>query len=360
MESRHKGAIEAEAHRISEEVTREAQERARSQALARTTPLMPAPPPINAQRVLPVRMPLQRILVPLDGTPEAERALPHAAALARIAHAAVTLVHVSPPDLPHPAALLDHIAAGIVPPDDALPSDISAYLAALWARLRETVPGVAFQVLSAASPTRALLGYEQRAHVDLVVLATRRHARGDGYPIGHLAESLLRHGGAPLLLIPPEAIVPSAGHPPFARVLVPLDGSALAEAALAPLLTLLTAESDTTPTRVLLLTSEEQLVIRPDSEDYLDDTRRLLIGAVPHAAGVVTTLIQSGPPAESIVRATHAFTNDDDAPAPCDLLIMATHGRGGLGRWFFGSVAESVLVACIVPILLIYPTTFVQ
>lgn len=57
----------------------------------------------------------------------------------------------------------------------------------------------------------------------------------------------------------------------------------------------------------------------------------------------VTTELRRGHPAEEIVAATR----------PGDLVIMSTHGRGGLGRWFLGSIAEDVVRHATVPVTLV-------
>ena len=60
-----------------------------------------------------------------------------------------------------------------------------------------------------------------------------------------------------------------------------------------------------------------------------------------------TTALEQGTPAEEIVAATR----------PGDLVVMSTHGRGGLGRWFLGSVAEEVVRRATVPVMLVRTAT---
>lgn len=63
---------------------------------------------------------------------------------------------------------------------------------------------------------------------------------------------------------------------------------------------------------------------------------------------VVRTGVLLGSPAEEIVSII------DEVEA--DLVLMATHGRSGVGRWAYGSVAEKVLRASSVPVLVVRPT----
>jgi nucleotide-binding universal stress UspA family protein len=132
-------------------------------------------------------------------------------------------------------------------------------------------------------------------------------------------------------------------------ILVPLDGSPLAELALSPAVKLARAND----AKVVLLRAAEayttvtdpaeaQVGVLREAENYLAGVRsRLLDGGM----SVIETSVWYGPPAEAIVEAArhHAV----------DLLVMSSHGRSGLGRLLLGSVAESVLRATRTPILLI-------
>src|SRR5690242_7339007 len=106
------GKVEAEARRVSEEVTRAAQRRVRearmlssANAAIPATPATPMTPaaPREGETPLPTPKTLQRLLVALDGTRLGERVFPYVAALARLTGAQVLLAHVTPTE---PAAVL--------------------------------------------------------------------------------------------------------------------------------------------------------------------------------------------------------------------------------------------------------------
>jgi nucleotide-binding universal stress UspA family protein len=134
-------------------------------------------------------------------------------------------------------------------------------------------------------------------------------------------------------------------------VLVPLDGSSLAEGALAPavgfakagakLVLLRAVEAHGTP---FVDPAEAQVAAIEEGENYLAGVaaRARLAGATD-----VETSVWYGPPVRAIVDAA-AFRK-------ADLIVMSTHGRSGLGRIVLGSVAESVLRATATPILLLRP-----
>jgi nucleotide-binding universal stress UspA family protein len=135
------------------------------------------------------------------------------------------------------------------------------------------------------------------------------------------------------------------------RILVPLDGSELAEAALADAFDLAAGEGT-----VLLVRATEAHVlpgrdpIQPqidavaDAESYMTALKGKL---ERRNLRNVETHVWYGPAAASIIDAAKAHK--------ADLIVMSTHGRSGIGRLVCGSVAESVLRGTTVPILLRRP-----
>jgi nucleotide-binding universal stress UspA family protein len=134
------------------------------------------------------------------------------------------------------------------------------------------------------------------------------------------------------------------------KILVPLDGSMLAETALpaacsiaardGAAMSLLRAAEATTlsPSDTI----EAQVKAVREAEEYLAHVVERL-----KARGIdrVETHVWYGPAAASIVEAA--------AAQKIDLIVMSTHGHSGLGRLVFGSVAESVLRGTRVPILIV-------
>ncbi len=134
------------------------------------------------------------------------------------------------------------------------------------------------------------------------------------------------------------------------KMLIPLDGSPLAEAVLpravelakdsgAKVELLRAVEAYTLPG---VDPTEAQIKVVEEGEAYLRDVAGRL-----KAEGVrsVETSVWYGPAANAIVEAARLHK--------VDLIAMTTHGRSGLGRLILGSVAESVLRGTTVPILLI-------
>lgn len=141
----------------------------------------------------------------------------------------------------------------------------------------------------------------------------------------------------------------------YKRLLVPLDGSELAEAALehaeqlarqfqAELILLRAVVSPyaiVAPDLVLASSAPDMREIANSAENYLKSIASELV-----ATGIeARTVICEGPVAEAILDHAHALD--------VDCIIMSTHGRGGISRWVYGSVAERVLQGAGCPVLLI-------
>jgi nucleotide-binding universal stress UspA family protein len=137
------------------------------------------------------------------------------------------------------------------------------------------------------------------------------------------------------------------------RILVPLDGSEMAEAAIPDALGMARSGSSTlmlvraANARSLPGTDVigEQIEAVREAEEYLAAMKEKL---EKEGARQVQTHVWYGPAAPALVEAARV--------QKADLIVMSTHGRSGLGRLIFGSVAESVLRGTTVPILLVRPT----
>jgi nucleotide-binding universal stress UspA family protein len=134
------------------------------------------------------------------------------------------------------------------------------------------------------------------------------------------------------------------------RILVPLDGSALAESALPPAVELARPAGAT----LLLIRAAEARVV--PGADPVGAQVEVVLEAEAYLEGVAARLREQGtlaveptvwygPAVASIVDAARA--------GRIDLIVMTTHGRSGLGRLILGSVAESVLRGTSTPILLL-------
>lgn len=175
---------------------------------------------------------VKAILVPLDGSPFGEHALPFALCLARRAQAAVKLLHVHQitPLVPDAGgAFLDHLEL-------ALKKEERNYLDEIAHKLAALAPALTFHpVLLAGEAAGVIEEYVEREKIDLVVMST--HGRGalGRFWLGSVADDLVRHLAVPILLVRPgDEPVDLGKEPVLARFLLPLDGTPLAEQILEP------------------------------------------------------------------------------------------------------------------------------
>ena len=298
-----------------------------------------------------------RILVPLDGSALAECALPHAAALAAAISAEVVLVRaVSTP----PASCGDGSATT---EEERYLQHAGRMLAGPEIRVQTAV--------RCGKPAEAILRTVSQERADLVVMATHARSGVGRWLSGSVAEAVLNDSPVPVLLVrawEPERVQPRLQS--HSTVLVPLDGSAFAEQALpvagrlASILDgeLVLLQAVWTPDSVFrapLLSATWPLTSEAEDDDgpsgYLglleDEARKYLTGVAGRFAPQLraTWDVRVGStPASAIVDGCRGHA--------AALVVMCTHGRTGVQRLAFGSVAAEVLRRGCTPLLLVPPS----
>jgi nucleotide-binding universal stress UspA family protein len=305
---------------------------------------------------------ISSILVPLDGSSFGEHAIPLAINLARRAGAKLHLVHVHqavPPATVAGVTVMDAI-------DTHLRQDEQAYLTDVVRRLGDRATARTSTALLDGDVTPALKDHASRIGADLVVMSTHGRGAFGRFWLGSVADELLREMPRPILLVRPHEGKPDFHREPVLQnILVPLDGSELAERVLPSAMALAELFDGT-----LSLLRIVQPVIRPsylhegsgvmglthslleevqslqcqrrdDAQVYLDRIAERVAGK---GCRVRTRVIIDEQPAIGILveaQSSHA-----------DLIAMETHGRRGLSRLFLGSVADKVVRSGVVPVLL--------
>lgn len=206
-----------------------------------------------------------------------------------------------------------------------------------------------------------LATYIATTRPDLVVMTTHGRHGLARFWLGSIADGLVRHINVPLLLVRPspdhtEAVPKEL----FIRIIVPLDGSALAEAILPSVLAL----GDLMPARYTLvsvvepfISLDEELSRRVPSPAH-QQTRHLAGLANTYLESVAERLRAEGRLVQTAVRlGPHPATAilDEAGRQEADLIAMATHGRSGLRRFQLGSVTDKVLRSASAPVLMLRP-----
>jgi nucleotide-binding universal stress UspA family protein len=145
----------------------------------------------------------RRILVAVDGSPDAEIALRHAATLARDQHARLILLTVVPPAPPHMAA-----AAGAAVPAGEVER---AYVTALRRAAEALPPDLSVETrVCQGPPARRILDVAERAGCDLIVMGYHGHGRLHAALMGSVSRSVMHDTALPVLLMRADAHAPAA------------------------------------------------------------------------------------------------------------------------------------------------------
>lgn len=304
---------------------------------------------------------MNTILVPLDGSPLADRVLPYVQLLAPVFRARVHLIRaISATEhdrLRMRSALVEARAGSIVPPVCAAcaMADIcqgtECAIAQQAACLRAS--GVEAYADTGVGAAAAVIAANAEQWPDsLIAMATHGRTGLRRWALGSTTDTLLHTTSIPLFLVRGDRPTPA---PDWAlrRILVPLDGSELARQALPIAIELaICARAEL----ILLQVTAESV------EDYLHafpvatNLRQLLYDQIDRAAGVLADNLARQPVQVSTAIAlgsTAQAIAEEAQYRHADLIVMATHGYTGIKRWRFGSIADQVLHATTTPLLLV-------
>ena len=294
-----------------------------------------------------------QILVPLDGSSLAEQALSCAVTLGRELPAEIVLLRVLTVSS-QVSELMD--AAGEKTGAMRRQIDVEAdqYLQKVANRLRLTDLSVRSLVRD-GPPAETILSCAEEMAVGQIIMATHGYSGIRRWTHGSVAERVLQAASVPVLLVRAREV--SDPRPPLScrRILVPLDGSKLAEQVLPAAIPMaLALGSEMILYRVSPVhastwgTGVSQVPLEGVFEIADQNALSYLQQVASHLReqGIRTgAATQIGAVAESIVH--YAEGNH------IDLIAMCTHGRTGPARWALGSVADRVLRAGRIPILLV-------
>ncbi len=296
-----------------------------------------------------------RILVPLDGSRLAEQALSCAMTLGRGLPAELVLFRA----VSIPSDVQEALDGAGLKPDplmEQLELEATEYLEAMSHLLAKSDLCFSHAVRHGLA-AEAILDSVEQMDIQLVVMASHGYTGIQRWTHGSVAERVLQSASVPVLLVRAKE-GGSKGLPeacPCRRILVPLDGSKVAEQVLPAVTPIARALGcDMTLFQVPIVYASGSLMgewyipwqgsfetANQDAQTYLEH----LATSLREQGIEASTATCVGPVAESIID--YAEVNS------ADLIAMCTHGRTGLARWALGSVADRVLRAGGKPILLV-------
>lgn len=299
---------------------------------------------------------MRSILIPLDGSTFAQQAIPVAVGIARQTGARIELVAVHEPN---PAA---RIADGKLSFDwsfsSALRRELGRHLEQTRAAILSTDPGIHIGETLIEGPVAAsIVRHATKVAADLIVLTTHGLSGPSRTWLGSVSDTLLRTSEIPIIAVRPEEIAGSQRDAfNLERVLIALDGTPESESAIETALAI--GQSSDVQFVVLRVVMPLHPLLRAlaTGREYERDRGEQQAAAHAYTLGIVDRLRKRGldvraevredaNPAAAIIR----VAREVDA----DVIALATHGRGTVGRMLLGSVADKVLRAAGTPILLL-------
>jgi nucleotide-binding universal stress UspA family protein len=296
------------------------------------------------------------IMAPVEVSPFETRALAVAARLARQFDTALDLVRVMTPPVvaqPFPPMKAFEIT------EEALAEEREAYrqeLEALGAEIERNVGVRVNTKLMVGRVTQTLRDHAIEMGADVIVMAS--HSRGGlkRLSLGSVTDYLIRDTHVPVLVVKPDvAFFDEAAEIP-ARIVVPLDGSAMAEQILPQVIALASA-LNATVTLVHILTPQtysQKRIVQPGLPWWDAD----IAAADAYLSGQAESLAAGG------VKVTKDVILNTDVPAAildcairvrANCIAVATNGVGGIRRFVFGTVADELTRKSPISLLVFHP-----
>jgi nucleotide-binding universal stress UspA family protein len=313
---------------------------------------------------------MDTILVPLDGSATSECVLPYARLLAAQLGARLRLLRVFSAEdvaraLTHGGALAHELGE-----DRPLRHQSADQLAALLRQRAADKLAARAEELRAAGlevetelrdglPAAQIVEVAARGPVRLIAMATHGYSGLQRWALGSVASKVAHAADGSMIFLVRASEQPPKPAWAVKRILVPLDGSELAEQALPPAIELARANqaelillhvvvpmADDAPGLAPLARLVPPAFAFPDAQrEHAHQQLAAAIDRLPTRDLRITPVVVFGLPADQIV--------DEAARHHADLIVMASHGYSGLRRWALGSVADQVMHGSAAPLLLV-------
>ena len=302
-----------------------------------------------------------KIVVPLDGSELAEGVIPHVAEVIRNRGSHVCLLTVAQVARITTSVLPDLLSASSNTREERarVEKELTTYLRAIAGKLEPAAAEVQVNVRF-GRPADEILAFAGDADADLIVMSSHGRSGISRWVLGSVVDRVLHGAVYPILIVHAK---PRQADPTYQHILVPLDGSELAEQVLPHVRALIRpgytridlisvlANGFSDRTITLLTSSPPGLQLSTTAlskaEVQLTAYLRSVAATLREREATVNTSVKHGSPAEEIL--THA------AEVNADLICMTAHGLSGVSRWMYGNVASKVLQGSHCPVLLVRP-----
>ena len=284
-----------------------------------------------------------RILIPLDGSKTAEKVLPYARFVAGTLKLPIELLAVV--DI---VELATHISAERARYLDTMIADSVRNSEQYLREIARTFPNSTKCTVEKGKAEQVIIETAALDKGTLVTMATHGRSGMNRWLLGSVTEKVLRGGTNPMLLVRATEEGKTDGGATFKSIVVPLDGSELAESVLPTVaelaktlkLAVVLFRAYNIPTTAYVggegyyaVNYEELLTaMREEAVDYLEKkteaVKKMGIANVSYVA-------QEGFAADQIISLARK--------SPDNLIAMCTHGRSGVKRWMLGSITETVV-----------------
>jgi len=288
----------------------------------------------------------KRVLVPLDGSALSERVLPIAECLAEYFDSHIELIYVVP-------TVPENIPEGMT---SQAREEGEAYLKGVVEKLsaKKEVGKVEANVQD-GYPASTIIEQAEAQDDTLILMSTHGYSGVQRLLLGSVAGKVVQAAHTPVLLVPAGARNPKGDLVEFERLIVPLDGSELAESILPYAIGL----CKTLDMELILARSyhpnfpgtsirmhDVSKIVHDSAENYVKDKAEKL---KKEGLKKVSYKVLKGLPAEQIT--------DLAIETPNSVTALCTHGRHGISRWMLGSVTNAVIHCSEEPVLVIRNTS---
>ncbi len=297
---------------------------------------------------------IEKILVPLDGSPLAACVFAHVVTLAEATHAQVTLVSV-----------LEKNPTNITPinPLDWQLRRVEReryldHMALHLGEFLETKPET--QVLEGSAAER-IVEYAHKQEMDLIVLSSHGQGGLNGWNVSSVAQKVIQRSGKSILLVPAYRLMPNCDPnnstgTVYRRILAPLDGSQRAETVL-PVVTVLAQQSEAELHLVHVIARPEMMQRMPLSNEEARLADQLVERNQAQATHYLEQLQARLSPNTHVKVVLNGHTTASlhkvVEQQEIDLVVLSAHGYSGHDRWPYGNVVTSFISYASVPLLIL-------